>query len=394
MSVFRSRGSSAPKRALRPILDGRLEERTLLSGITPHEYMALSQRLLNNPSPRLARVVNFPAFTKDAPGVKETPRPFPRPVAVQTMRGGQAVHVAAPDGSHYRIQLSYISNTQQSAAIEGAAGLYAQGAGNTALAIAQPTEVPQPLGTVRVYPMPGGAVGIIVDGSTDNTELTINPLPQPIKKGYAHSFAYGQTQRDHVLKVGQITVNSGSIGAVLGYHTADLAGPLDIAGTAAVDRVAFRSLQPGASIRTGGDLNTLDVLQGVHLSGTDIQIGRDLNLINVGQDLVLENGANLLIGRDLGLVAQPPKGTGTGTNVQTLNALLVGQDYTGPPLLSLSGLLQGDVNIDSTSLFSVGRAVDKVLLINGDLNGAGRVVIPRNNTGSPSPVDILGNVTA
>lgn len=393
MSVFRSRGSSAPKRALRPMLDGRLEDRIVLSGarLTPHEYMAISQRLLNNPSPKLARVIGFPAFTKDAPGVKETPRPFPRPVAVQTLRGGQAVQVSAPDGSHYRIQLSYISNTPQTAAIEGAAGLYAQGSGGTALGIAQPTEIPQPLGTVRVYPMPGGAVGIIVDGSTDNTELTINPLPQPIKKGYAHSFAYGQSKRDHVLKIGQITVNSGNIGSILGFHTADLAGPVDIAGTGAVDRIAFRSLLPGASITTGGDLNTLDILQGIHLSGSNsnIQIGRDLNLLNAGQDVVLENGASILVGRDLGLTVQPPKGTGTGSNVLTLNAPLVGTNYVGPALESVSAYIQGDFIINPGSRFVVGREVDNKIYIGGDLAGASRITMPVG-----SPFEIRGNVTA
>lgn len=393
MSVFRSRGSSAPKRALRPMLDGRLEDRIVLSGakLTPHEYMAISQRLLNNPSPKLARVVGFPAFTKDAPGVKETPRPFPRAVAVQTLRGGQAVQVAAPDGSHYRIQLSYISNTPQTAAIEGAAGLYAQGSGGTALGIAQPTELPQPLGTVRVYPMPGGAVGIVVDGSTDNTELTINPLPQPIKKGYAHSFAYGQSQRDHVLKIGQITVNSGSIGSILGFHTADLAGPVDIAGTGTVDRIAFRSLLPGASITTGGDLDTLDILQGIHLSGSNsnIQIGRDLNLLNAGQDIVLENGASLVVGRDLGLTVQPPKGTGTGSNVLTLNTPLVGDTYVGPALESVSAYIQGDLVIDPSSRFVVSREVDNKVYIGGDLVGGSRLFVPIG-----SPFEIRGTASA
>jgi len=392
MSVSRSSGSRAPKRALRPMLDGRLEDRIVLSGLTPHEYMALSQRLLNNPSARLARVVGFPAFTKDAPGVKEHPR-LNRATAVQTLRGGQAAQVVAVDGSHYRIQLSYISNTQQTAAAEGAAGAYAQGSGTTALGIAQPTEIPQPQGTVRVYPMPGGAVGIIVDGSTDNTELSINPLPQPIRKGYAHSFAYGQASRERVLKIGQITVNSGSIGAIVGFHTADLAGPVAVNGARSIDRMAFRSILPGASITTGGDLNTLDVLQDVHLNGTNIQIGRDLNLFNVGGNIVLENGASILVGRDMGLVAQPPKGTGTGANVLSLNAPLIGTTFVGTTPPAVSAYIQGDLIVGPGGQFGVGRGVDKLIFVGGDINGSSRVFIPENNTGLPSPVEVRGTVT-
>lgn len=393
MSFSRSGGSRAPKRALRPTLDNRLEDRVVLSGLTPHEYMALSQRLLNNPSPRLARVIGFPAFTKNAPGVKESPLPANRAVAVQTIRGGQAVNVVAPDGSHFRIQLSYISNTQQTSAAEGSVGAFTQGSGAGGLAVLQPTEIPQPQGTVRVYPMPGGKVGIILDGTTDNTELSINPLPQPIRKGYAHSFAYGQGAKERVLKIGQITVNSGSIGAIVGFHTADLAGPVAVGGSRSVDRMAFRSILPGASITTGGDLNTLDVLQGVHLNGTNIQIGRDLNLFNVGGDVVLENGASVLVGRDMGLVGQPPKGTGTGSNVLSLNAPLIGTTFVGDVPSPVSGYIQGDLVVGPGGQFGVGRAVDKLIFIGGNVDGASRVFIPENNTGQPSPVEVRGTVT-
>ena len=46
------------------------------------------------------------------------------------------------------------------------------------------------VGTVRAYPMPNGTVGLIVDGSTSQTELDISPGPFPQRKGYAHSFSY------------------------------------------------------------------------------------------------------------------------------------------------------------------------------------------------------------
>jgi len=403
------RMSASPNRArksrhtFRPsaTADALLEERIVMSNspVTLNEYLRISQRLLANPSHRLARVVGFPAFTKDAPGVAEEPRTIYAP-AIQTIRGGQAVNVVTTDGSRFRIQLGYVSNTQQTSAAEGAAGAYAVGSGSTALGIAQPTETPQPQGTVRVYPRPDGSVGIIVDGSTANTELTINPLPRSIRKGYAHSFAYGQAEQSRVLDVSSITINSGQIASVLGFHTADLTGPLTISGTQAVDRIAFRSIQPGASITTGGDVNTLDVLQGITLSGSNISIGRDLNLLNVGTSITLENGANLIVGRDLGQVLQPPKGTGTGSNVLSLNVPLVGtQTTTQYP--AVSGFIQGDVIVNPGSSFAIGRNIDNMLQVNGDFIGFSRFsginnVPPDTSTNPPTPVPavrIIGTTT-
>ena len=151
-------------------------------------------------------------------------------VGIQTARGGQNVEVTATDGSHYMVTLSYTSNTLATNIAEGTNG---QGGASTPTAAAdqvtqQSARYPQPIGTVRAYPMPGGRVGIIVDGSTLNTELAINPLGLPQKKGFAHSFAYGEANRGHVLNVGQITINSGQIGGILGFQTADLSGPLGL----------------------------------------------------------------------------------------------------------------------------------------------------------------------
>ena len=226
--------------------------------------------------------------------------------------------------------------------------------------------------------MADGSVGIIVDGSTANTELTINPLPQPIRKGYAHSFAYGQGDKTHVLDIGQITINSGNIGAIQGFHTANLKGPIVANGTQAIDRISFRSIQPGASITTGGDLNTLDVLEGITLSGTNIQIGRDLNLLNVGQSITLQNGANIIVGRDMGLIAQAPKGTGTGANVLTLNVPLVGTQ-TNQQFPGVSAYIQGDVIVNPGSPFSIGRSGRPVIYVGGNVSGASRIIFPQSN---------------
>ena len=390
--------SASPNRArntFRPsaTADALLEERIVMSNspVTLNEYLRISQRLLANPSHRLARVVGFPAFTKDAPGVAEEPRTIYAP-AIQTIRGGQAVNVVTTDGSRFRIQLGYVSNTQQTSAAEGAAGAYAVGSGSTALGIAQPTETPQPQGTVRVYPRPDGSVGIIVDGSTANTELTINPLPRSIRKGYAHSFAYGQAEQSRVLDVSSITINSGQIASILGFHTTDLTGPVNVSGSQAIDRMAFRSIQPGASITTGGDLNTLDVLQGITLNGTNLTIGRDLNLLNVGGDITLENGANIFINRDLGLVAQPPKGTGTGSNVLTLNAPLVGTQST-EQFPSVSTYIQGDVIINPGSQFVIGRSVDSQLYISGNLTGVDGLKATFNVPAGIQPYVVRGTIS-
>jgi hypothetical protein len=407
MSAPRKNGRRSPSRAFRPALDGRLEERLVLTHLSLNQYMTLSQALLSHPNPRAAYAQKFPPFL-----AKHAPIPHPNPpeirtihaAAVQTIRGGQAVNVASVDGTHYRIQLNYISNTVATSAGDGAGGFNSQSSASTTATSGLspglvPTEYPQPIGTVRVYPMPFGKIGIVVDGSSPNTELTINPLPQPIRKGYAHSFAYGQSGKGHLINVGQVIVNSGSIGAIEGFHSADLSGPIVIGGTQTVDRIAFNSIQPGASIVTGGSLNTLDVLQGITLNtGTSIQIGRDLNLLNVGQDINLSNGSQINIGRDLGAVLQPPKGTGTGSNVLTLNFNTLGNSVAGNSVPgSVSTFIQGSLNIGAGSAFVIGRAVDYPIYIIGDINGASRVVIPRSNVGinlnTGSPLINLGTVT-
>lgn len=388
MSAPSNRRSS--RHSFRPTADARLEERVVLSNASPvtlHEYLTISRRLLDNPSPRLARVVGFPAFTKNAPGVSESPRTIYAP-AIQTIRGGQAVNVVTTDGSRFRIQLSYVSNTQQTSAVEGANGAYAAGSGGTALGLAQPTETPQPQGTVRVYPRPDGSVGIIVDGSTSNTELTINPLPRSIRKGYAHSFAYGQAEQTRMLDVSSITVNSGSIASILGFHTTNLTGPVVVSGTKAIDRMAFSSIQAGGSITTGGDLNTLDVLNGVDLAdGGFISIGRDLNLLNIGGTLSIQDGSALNVARDLGLVAQPPKGTGTGSNVLTLNVPLVGTQST-EQYPAVSAFIQGDVIIAANAAFNVGRKIDAQFQVNGSFYGLSRFTY---TNGLPILIDQNGN---
>ncbi len=257
------------------------------------------------------------------------------------------------------VSLSYTSNTLATNVAEGSNGQ----AGNTsttasaALVSQAASTYPQPIGTVRAYAMSGGRIGIIVDGSTQNTELTINPLGEQQHKGFAKSFAYGQANLGHILNVGQITVNSGQIGDIEGFQDAVLSGPLVASGTTAIDRIAFDAIMPGASITTGGDLNTLDVLNGITLTGTSINIGRDLNLFNVGGTISLSDGSEFNIGRNLGLVSQPPKGTGTGTNVLTLNYTSVSNSIVTVIIPAVGAYIQGNLTIDPTSSFNIGTTV-------------------------------------
>ena len=295
------------------------------------------------------------------------------------------MEVTALDGSHYMIKLSYTSNTIATDTAEGTNGQGGNTSSSTAATLVseQNGNYPQPIGTIRAYAMPGGRVGIIVDGSTSNTDLTINPLGQPQKKGFAKSFAYGEAGRVHVLNIGQLTVTSGAIGAIEGYQDAELSGPLQVAGTSAIDRIAFDAILPGASITTGGDLETLDVLNGIDLSGsgTGITIGRDLDLLNVGGAITLSNGANFQIDRDLGLVSQPPKGTGTGSNVLALNFTTVISALVTVEVPSVGSFIQGGVTINPGSVFSISGNIYNTMYTEGTINGYSRLFI---NYGLPS----------
>ncbi len=381
-SLKKSRRS--PVRSFQPALDGALEDRVLLSS-NPFgkNYAAESKFLLKVKTARAARNLKAPPqLASNAPHFNNVQGyRIHKYIGTQTVRGGQNVIVSALDGSHYQLALSYVSNTIATSPAEGSDGQGGNSTSSTNLAQVQTqaASYPQPIGTIRAYPMSDGRVGIIIDGSTQNTELTINPLGQPQVKGFAQSFAYGESKRGHVLNIGQLTVTSGEIGDILGFQDADLSGPLTAMSTNAIDRIALLNVLPGASINTGGDVNTLDILGGIDLSGSSnfIHIGRDLNLLNVGTNITLSNGATFTIGRNLGLVSQAPKGTGTGTNVLTLNYASVANSIVTVSIPPVGSFIQGSVNIDTAngSSFLIGGNIFNTMYIEGSVTGFSGLLI-------------------
>ena len=116
MSDFRTKGRRSPSRAFRPALDGRLEDRVLLSGRRRFTSIwELSSGCSSTPQAKVAFHANVPPFALNAPRWNREFRVI-HAAASQTIRGGQAVNVVSVDGTHYRIQLGYISNTVQTAA--------------------------------------------------------------------------------------------------------------------------------------------------------------------------------------------------------------------------------------------------------------------------------------
>ena len=386
MSKSRTKGRRPESRAFRPLLDGRLEDRMLLSSAAARTQrdLAISHFLLTHPAPKNAYSLHKPPqLARLSPPIQGKVRRRSGVVATETARGGQNVEINA-GGSHYMVSLAYTFNTLATNSTESVTGT---GGASTTTASAQQSvssansTFPQPIGTVRAYAMSNHRVGIIVDGSTPNTELTINPLGQQQRKGYAHSFAYGAANLGHILNIGQLTVSSGQIGDIEGFQTAVLSGPLVVSGTTQIDRIALDAILPGGSITTGGDVNTLDVYNGITLTGTNINIGRDLNLFNVGGNISLSNGSQFNIARNLGLVSQPPKGTGTGTNILSLNFVTVSNSIVNVSIPAVGAYIQGSVIVNPGSLFNIGGNIFNTFYVEGSTTAG---FTPGSNPGTPT----------
>lgn len=211
-------------------------------------------------------------------------------------------------------------------------------------------------GSVRAFPASGNRVNLVVDGSNADTLLEINQVvPSSSNNKGAHTFNTALQTQFGQLNVASITVTSGMIGSIEGYRDTILSGPIVVAGGGRVDRIAVQSIVPGASIRVGGDLNTLDVLNDANFSNSPgLVVGRDLNSVSVGGNLSFSNGANFSVARDFGLVPQPAKGSGPA-----------GQGLA----------LTGDLAIAPNAGFSVGRRLDGFLVIDGNASGVSRALI-------------------
>jgi hypothetical protein len=251
-------------------------------------------------------------------------------------------------------------------------------------------------GTVQAYAMTGGRYGLRLLGTNSQTVVTINPVVDSIIKQTAHTFNTRQSQYSGMINIGSISVATGMINDILGYKTAILSGPLVATGTNPIDRIAFDALAPGTNIITGGDVNTLDIATTVNLSGrnTGINVGRNLNFFSTFGDINVSNGANFIVGSDIGLFGQPAKGTGPSSipgNASFLSSTSTVTTFPGYQAFAI----QGNVNIASGSTMTFGGTIDAELFVSGTFTGLTnlhtqglRVVTQNNNVGS---LALLGN---
>jgi hypothetical protein len=274
MALGHKNGRRPGRRAFRPTLDGRLEDRMLLTATA---------------------------------------------IKAHTAAGGQAVVITSTTGQQF-----YVSVTT---------------------------------GTIQATPASGCRVNLIAKGTTSNTFLEINQIiPMHSLSAGAHTFNASLGNHTGVLNIASIDITSGFINSIEGYHDAILSGPLTATGTSAVNRIAFLSIDAGGSINVGGDLDTLDVSNSADFSGSiGLNVGQDLNWFEVGGDLTIENGANMVVGREIGTTGQAAKGSG-----------LAGQGL----------FVNGNLTIGTGSVIAVGRAIGPFgLLINGNASGLSRLFV-------------------
>jgi hypothetical protein len=326
MSGTRRDGRRAGRHAFRPDHGGPLEQRTLLS-TGQAEVSRIADMIL--------------AAKRQGKAEARRPRAEPQrearhPIQTFVKAGGQAVRIRDPQGEYFDVTV-------------------------------------QGTGTVRATPMPthDGRVRIIVLGTTSSSNLVIAPARPRRQPGKAHTFNPVFGIGDELLNVGAIELRSGRIGQILGFRTVNLSGPIEVRGESRVDRIALNRILPGGSITVNEDLDTLDIFVDANFSGAEsgLFIGRDLNWTNVRGDLTFSDGATASIGRDLGLLAQPNKGTAIG-----------GQGL----------LVQGNFVINPGSTFTINRNLAGPLVVRGNFNGTSRLIV----RGSiQAGTQVLGTVT-
>lgn len=327
------RSHRSPRRSFRPDLNGPLEDRTLLS----------------TGQAEVSQVAEMLLASRRSPGHKAT-------TAAPT---GDTVHTAVIRRARVPIQ-TFVANGGRSVRVRDAQGEYFD---------VKITGV----GTVTARPMPNhdGRVRIITFGTNSASSLSIDPARPRARQGQAHTFNPAFGKGDELLNVGEIQIRSGRIGQVLGFRTMNLSGPVVVLGDSNVSRIAANRLLPGALIDIAGDLDTLDVFVDANLAGpgTGIFVGRDLNWTNVRGDLTVSNGAAVSVGRDVGLVAQAAKGTGSG-----------GQGI----------LVQGNFTIAPESAVIINRDLAGPMTIQGNFNGYSRFVVKGSASGT---ISVLGTTS-
>jgi hypothetical protein len=167
-------------------------------------------------------------------------------------------------------------------------------------------------GTIQAFPASDGRVSLVAKNTTSNTLLEINQIiPMHSSTEGAHTFNSAMGGGTGLLNIASITISSGSINSIEGYHTAVLSGPLTVAGTTPVNRIALTAVLPGGSIGVGGDLDTLDILNDADFTNsTGLFVGRDLNWFETGGNVSFTDGANMIVSRGIGQVFQVAKGSG------------------------------------------------------------------------------------
>jgi hypothetical protein len=260
---------------------------------------------------------------------------FP-PLHIQTAHNGSAVDITTPQGQSFLVS---VTNKFATGVVEA--------------------------GTVKAFYMGGGKFGLVVSGTSLQSDLTINPIIDHRFKGTAHVFNAKQSNYTNMLNIGSLKVVNGTIGDIEGYKTAILSGPLIAAGPTAIDRIALDAIVPGGSILTGGDVDTLDIFDSVSLSGagTGIVIGRDLNYFNAFGNVSIANGAIINVGRDIGLTEQQPKGTGPGPG----QGMVVQGALTIGPGSSL--IVNRFLDFSFTNLFG------STITVNGPIVGFSRIIV-------------------
>ena len=105
----------------------------------------------------------------------------------------------------------------------------------------------------------------------------------------------------------------------------------------------------------------------------------------------LSDGANFTIDRHLGLVPQPPKGTGTGSNILSLNFTSVANSIVTVSIPSVGAYIQGNVIVNPGSVFAIGGNIFNTIYVEGDIEAGFTSVSSTFTLGTLSRLTVGGN---